>query len=168
MRSRAISRAILVVTCLAALAGCGFRPLHSRDAGASAARLAEIRISPISDRIGQRLHNLLLDKLTPMGPPATPRYVLSVRLSESVQNLAVRKDDFATRANLVMRARFTLVRTHDDASVLSASSVSVNSYNILREQFATRSAEDDARARAVQEISGEIRTRIAIYLSRLR
>ncbi len=168
MRAKTISRALLVATCLAALTGCGFRPLHSRDAGASAARLAEIRISPIADRIGQRLHNLLLDKLTPMGPPATPRYVLSVRLNESLQNLAVRKDDFATRANLIMRARFTLVRTRDNATMLSANADSVNSYNILSEQFATLSAEDDARARAVQEISGEIRTRIAIYLSRTR
>ena len=162
---KGISRILIAATGAAALAGCGFRPLHSRDAGGSAARLAEIRIAPIADRIGQQLHNLLLDKLTPMGPPPAARYVLRVRLSESLQNLAIRKDDVATRANLVMRASFTLVRARDDAALMSASAISANSYNILRQQFATLSAEDDARARAVREISDEIRARIAIYLS---
>ena len=73
-----ISRVLIAATGAAALVGCGFQPLHSRNAGGSAARLAEIRIMPIADRIGQQLHNLLLDKLTPMGPPAVARYVLRV------------------------------------------------------------------------------------------
>ena len=84
------------------------------------------------------------------------------------QNLAVRKDEVATRANLVMHARFTLVRAHDNSTLLSTSAISANSYNILSEEFATLSAENDARARAVRELSDEIKTRIAIYLSRVR
>ena len=164
--SSVISRILIAVTGSAALAGCGFQPLHSQTSGASAAGLAEIRIVPIADRIGQQLHNLLLDKLTPMGPPSAARYVLQVTLSESLQNLAVRKDEVATRANLVMHARFTLVRAHDNSTLLSTSAISANSYNILSEEFATLSAENDARARAVRELSDEIRTRIAIYLSR--
>ncbi len=159
---------VFAATCSAALAGCGFQPLHSTKTGASVAGLAEIRIMPIADRIGQQLHNLLLDKLTPLGPPAAERYVLRVTLSESLQSLAVRKDDVATRANLILRASFTLVRAQDDFTLLSNSAISANSYNILREEFATVSAENDARARAVRELSDEIKTRIAIYLSRVR
>ena len=159
---------VFAATCSAALVGCGFQPLHSKKAGASAAGLAEIRIAPIADRIGQQLHNLLLDKLTPLGPPAVARYVLRVTLSESLQNLAVRKDDVATRANLVMRARFSLALAQDNTTLLTSNAISANSYNILRQEFATLSAENDARARAVRELSDEIRTRIAIYLSRVR
>ncbi len=154
--------------CLAALAGCGFRPLHSQNSGGSAAHLAEIRITPIADRIGQQIHNLLLDKLNPMGPPATARYVLTVTVSESLQNLAVRKDELATRANLVIRANFSLARPRDGSTLMTASAVSANSYNILRSDFGTLTAEKDARARAVREISDQIKTRIAIYLSRPR
>jgi LPS-assembly lipoprotein len=134
----------------------------------SAQGLATIRIAPIADRIGHQLHNLLLDKLTPLGPPAAPRYLLRVTLSESLQNLAVRKDDVTTRANLVMNARFILVRVQDGASLLSNSATSANSYNILSQEFATLSAENDAHARAVRELSDQIRTRIAIYLSRVK
>ncbi len=149
----------------ALLAGCGFRAVHSQKTGASAVHLAEIRIAPIADRIGQQLHNLLRDKLAPMGPPTSPRYVLSVKLSESRRNLAVRKDETATRANLVIRASFRLTRAVDDEILLTTSAVSANSYNILRSDFATLSAENDARARAVRQISEEIKTRIGIYLS---
>jgi LPS-assembly lipoprotein len=148
------------------VAGCGFEPLHARKTGAAPSSLAEIRIETIADRIGQQLHKLLLDKLNPKGRPAAARYVLSVKLSESLQKLGVRKDEVATRANLVMRASFRLARANDDFTLLTASAISANSYNILRSDFATLSAENDARASAVRELSDEIRTRIGIYLSR--
>lgn len=162
---RLIAWILIAGTCAA---GCGFQPLYSRKSGVAAPGLATIGIEPIANRIGQQLHNQLLDKLTPLGPPAAPRYVLRVTLSESLQSLAVRKDDVATRANLVMNANFKLARVSDNSIVLSSSAISANSYNILSQEFATLSAENDARARAVRELSDEIRIRIAIYLSRVK
>ena len=164
---RSISWLLIVMTCSAMLTGCGFRPLHSAKSGASAANLAEIRIAPIADRIGQQLHNLLLDKLTPKGLSSAPSYVLHVTLTEARQNLGVRKDTVATRANLIMRASFALVRIGDDVPLMNNSAISVNSYNILNEEFATLSAENDARVRAVRELSDTIRTRVAIYLDNI-
>ena len=164
---RSISWLLIVTTCSAMLTGCGFRPLHSPKSGASAANLAEIRIEPIANRIGQQFHNLLLDKLNPNGPSLAPSYALHVSLTEDRQNLAVRKDTVATRANLIMRASFSLVRIGDDALLMNNSAISVNSYNILNEEFATLSAENDARVRAVRELSDTIRTRVAIYLDNI-
>ena len=164
---KSISWLLIVAACSVMLTGCGFRPLHSKNSGALAASLAKIRIEPIADRIGQQLHNLLLDKITPKGQPAVPRYVLKIKLNESLQNLAIRKDDVATRANLVLHVSFTLVRADDDSVLMSNSAISANSYNILREEFATLSAENDARVRAVRELSDTIRTRVAIYLDNI-
>ncbi len=161
-------RVAIAATACAVVAGCGFEPLHARKTGAAPSLLAKIRIEPITDRIGQQLHNLLLDRLNPKGRPVAARYVLSVKLTESLQQLGVRKDEVATRANLVMRASFRLARAKDDFTLLKANAISANSYNILRSEFATLSAENDARARAVRELSDEIRTRIGIYLSRDR
>ena len=152
--------------CLAALAGCGFRPLYSRESSGSPAHLAEIRIVPIADRIGQQLHNLLLDKLNPMGPPATARYVLTVTVNESLQNLAVRKDEVATRANLIMRVNFVLARRDDGSTLMTSHAVSANSYNIVSSEFGTLSAENDARARAARELSDEIKSQLGIFLAR--
>ena len=165
---RSISWLLIVTTCSVILMGCGFQPLHSMNSGASAVSLAKIRIAPIDDRIGQQFHNLLLDKLTPKGPPAVPRYVLHVTLTETRQSLAVRKDTVATRANLVMRVRFTLVRADDDSVLMTNNATSANSYNILNEEFATLSAENDARVRAARELSDTIKTRVAIYLSNVK
>ena len=164
---RSISWLLIVAMCSAILTGCGFRPLHSAKSGASAANLAEIRIAPIADRIGQQFHNLLLDKLTPKGLSSAPSYVLHVTLTEARQNLGVRKDTVATRANLTMRASFSLVRIGDDALLMNNSAISVNSYNILNEEFATLSAENDARVRAVRELSDTIKTRVAVYLDNI-
>ena len=159
---------LAATVCLAALAACGFRPLYSKDSGGSADQLAEIRISPIADRVGQQLHNLLLDKLNPKGPPAKPRYVLAVKVNEFSQNLAVRKDEVATRANLIVRVNFGLTRVKDGAALMSSNAVSANSYNLVASEFGTLSARNDARARAVRELSDEIKLQLGVYLSRAK
>ena len=164
---KSISWLLIVMTCSAILTGCGFQPLHSANSGASAAILAEIHIAPIANRIGQKFRNLLLDKLTPKGQSLAPRYGLYVKLTEARQSLAVRKDTVATRANLIMRASFTLVRIEDEVVLMTNSAISANSYNILNEEFATLSAENDARVRAVRELSDTIRTRVAVYLDNI-
>ena len=67
------SRAILLL-CLA-LAGCGYKPLYGENRGDSAAMtadLATIRIEAIPDRIGQKMYNMLHERLTPDGRIADP------------------------------------------------------------------------------------------------
>ena len=167
LSSSAPVRCAVLSAALAVAAACGFAPLYGAKGGAAPERLAEIRIAPIADRVGQTLHNLLLDKMNPAGPPRHPLYVLSVSLTESTQGLAVRKDEVATRANLIISAKFSLIRIDDDNPALTGSIVSTNSYNILSSDFATLSSEHDARNRAVREISDEIKTRIAIFLNGL-
>jgi LPS-assembly lipoprotein len=156
--------AIILATVLAAVAGCGFRPLHGTGGGGARDQLATVRITQIPDRVGQKLHNLLLDWLTPEGPPATPHYVLSVSLREARQNLAIRKDETATRANLTLTAAFSLRRLGLDEKYVGTA-VSTNSYNILQSDFATLSAENDARDRALRVLAEEIRTRVATALT---
>ena len=101
------------------------------------------------------------------GQSSAPSYVLHVKLTEVRKNLAVRKDTVATRANLIMRARFQLVRFSDEVVLMKNSAISANSYNILNEEFATLSAVNDARFRAVRELSDTIRTLIAVYLDNI-
>ena len=160
-------RVIATLAALATtLAGCGFQPLHGKSSPASAAALGGIEIAIIADRTGQKLRNLLLDKLNPHGPSDRPRYVLRVTVAQSIHSLAIRKDEIATRANLVLRADYELRRKSDRKLVTKGSASSTNSYNILRSNFATLSAENDARNRAVRVLSEDLRTRIGIYLSR--
>jgi LPS-assembly lipoprotein len=157
-----------MVAVMVLVAACGFVPLHGRQqsgAGATVA-LSQIMISPIPERLGQMLRIELANRLTPKGPPRAPAYVLDVKITESKQNLAVRKDATATRANLIITANFILVNKQDGKNLLDGRVQSINSYNILDANFATLSAESDARRRASRDLATEIQSRLGIFLAR--
>lgn len=152
---------------LLALGACGFQPLYgSRGATNTPDEFAAIEIQPIKDRIGQELHNNLLDMLNPRGEAAAPKYELVVTLTENREELAVQKTAFATRANLTMTASFTLREGKTKKGVTGGSSVAVSSYDVLRSDFATLAAEKDARSRALLRIAEDIRTRLALHFRR--
>ena len=151
------------------LAGCGFRPLHGGSSPGSldgaTYDMAGIVIASIADRSGQQLQNQLLDLLTPRGRPLRPLYTLHVGLTEGVQRLAVRKSEFATRANLSATATFSLVDRKDGATLMHGRSLSVTSFDVLSSEFGTLTAEKDARRRAVIDVAQDIRNRIAVYFA---
>ncbi len=161
------------ITYLAAavlLTGCGFKPIYG-SAGETniGAELATVEIALIKDRIGQQLRNHLLDSINPGGTPTNPNYRLVVRLTELKQELAVKKSEISTRANLSFSARFELqgLKTQLGTSFSGVSQI-VTSYNILSSDFGTLAAEQDARSRAVRELSADITNRIAAFLKTVR
>jgi len=161
--------ATLLVGIALGLSACGFRPLYEvpdNQAMSPVGHMAEILISPLPDRIGQQMHNLLRDRLNPAGQPLDPTYILDIRLSELKTELSIRKDETATRANLNLSARFTLSSTQSGSRLYSDHVRAVNSYDILTSPFATGFAEDDARARALRELADSIQTRLGIFFSR--
>lgn len=150
-------------------AACGFQPLYGGiGSGRDTANvLAEVEVTIIADRTGQQLRNELLDRLNPRGRPANPAYSLRVTLQESVQRLAIRRDDTPTLASLTLTAGFELVSLSQSEPVLSGSVRSVNSYDISQEEFATVSAERDARTRAATDLADGITARVAVFLADL-
>lgn len=163
------SSAIVVIVFAGMLAGCGFRPLHGGSSpGAldgATYDMAGIVVASIADRSGQQLHNQLLDLLTPRGRPQRPLYTLHVNLSEVIQRLAVRKSEFATRANLSATAAFNLVDRKDGTTLMNGRSLAVTSFDVLSSEFGTLTAEKDARRRAVIDVAQDIRNRIAVYFA---
>lgn len=150
------------------LTACGFRPLYGERANSPAATqyMAAIEIAPIPERIGQELQNHLRVRLNPRGTPANTKYRLQTRLNEIRTDLAIRDDASATLANLQLIANYTL---HDAASndvLYTGQSRFTASYNLVRSQFANLIAEDDARNRAVEAISDDMRVRLGIYFDR--
>jgi LPS-assembly lipoprotein len=160
------SKKYLVIVFTAALAGCGFQPIYgTANQQNIKSELAAVQISPIKDRIGQQLRNHLLNQINPKGRSVAPRYVLSVTLTESKQELAVQKLELATRANLNFIANFSLSPVEGVRSSLLTGQVRITtSYNILSSDFGTLMAERDARRRAVREMSLDITNRIAAHV----
>lgn len=161
------SRIAPVLLCLS-LAACGFEPLygeHGASGTAVTANLAEIRIEAIPDRIGQKMYNLLHERLTPEGKAAQPKFALRVRLRETIEELLYERDETATRANLTLRADYELRRIADDEVIAKGTSRATSGYDILSSQYATLVSKDDARDRSARVISDDLRTRMAVALS---
>ena len=161
-----IGRRAAVVVCVLALAGCGFRPVYApEESGETPAveQLSAVRIEPLRDRDGQQLHNFLRDELNPDGQPVDPAYKLQIKLSRRTETLAFRQDETATRANIILKTAFVLRAAEDDRVLYAGQASSINSYNILDEQYPTNVSAADALRRGLREISQDIKLRLAVY-----
>jgi len=157
------------LTCAALLlAGCGFEPLAGQAAHPRVqSDMARIRVVTIPDRSGQILRNHLLDALSPRGSQGSDLYVLSVQLSEPRREVAIRRDDTASRLGYFASATFVL---RDTASriVFTGSSSSETTYELTNSEFATLSSQASARDRALQEVSADIRQQLSMFLAGCR
>ena len=152
---------------VALASGCGFRPLYGRKSfGEVDTELAQIKIGIIPNRIGQQLHNYLLDRINRKGRPKKPLYLLSVQVKIEKLRQAFEPDETATRAKLTFTADFKLQEIMTEKVLLKSWARSVNSYNIVNSAIATRSAELDATDRAARDVSEEIRSLLAMYFQR--
>lgn len=146
------------------LAGCGFQPLYGRSPdGAVDDELASVKIQVIADRLGQQVHNYLLDRINRKGRPASPRYLLTVDLSLYKTRLGIERDETATRAKLELNADFRLSDVKSEEVLVDQATRSTTSYNIVDSAIATRSAELDATDRAAREVSENIRLALSLY-----
>ena len=148
--------------CLTATA-CGFQPLYSHSDEVDTLSLGSVKILNIQNRSGQKLRNFLLERMPQNGPNKKKVYSLKVKISESKSSLNIRKDGSATRAILSISAGFVLIH-NANGSKFKGSAWSKSSYNALDSDFATLSAENNARNRALRSIAEEIRLRVAAAL----
>lgn len=153
-------RASLLVVLLA-LSGCGFAPLYGEQGG-TARELERVRVELIADRSGQILRNHLLDGMTPRGLAPSPAYSLAVRLSEPRQEIAIRRDDTASRIGYSAIATFRLSDARG-ALLYAGQATTSTTYEVTTSEFATLSAQRDARDRAMAELSADIRNQLAAY-----
>ena len=153
---------------LAVLGACGFQPIYgSRATPGTQIEMASIEVGINKARQGQQLRNFLLDRINPGGSPQSPNYTLTVVLTSGKELLAFRKTQISTRANLNFVAVFNLKGKNQYlGNTFSGTSKITVSYNILSSHFATLTAEENARTRAVKELSADISNRIAAFVRR--
>lgn len=148
------------------LAGCGFEPLMGRAAHPEVQNsLDRIRVAPVADRSGQILRNHLIDALIPRGVQGAEQYVLTITLTEPRREVAIRRDDTASRLSYAASAVFTLYDRSARRNVFGGTSVSETTYEVSTSEFATLSSQASARDRALQEVSHDIRQQIATFFA---
>lgn len=162
---RTVAVGISEVVAVLLLGGCGFRPLYARRSRGGATELAQIRIDPIGNRIGQVLRNVLLDRMTPNGVPKVPRYVLSVKLDPSTQYLNFRKDNTASRADLWVSAVYKLqdLGSNEQKTVFNDIVRAVASYDVLDAPYATVVAAQEAQQRVAHQLAEKILDRVVVH-----
>ena len=151
-----------------ALPACGFKPLYGSDpgGGGTSPELAAVEVGNIPDRSGQVLRTHLELMLDPRGTGEASRYGLQVKLRSESSDVAIRRDETATRRDVSMMAAYVLTDLADGRVLTKGQARAVNSYNIVASDVATRAGEQDARDSALRRLAEEIRTRLAIYFER--
>lgn len=163
-RRRLLALAGFAVLGASTLGGCGFRPVYGRLGAGADEQLARIDVSVIAEREGQQLRTFLIRMLNPSGRPTSPDYRLSVTLSESLANLAVQDGRTGTRRNLTLIADYDLTALGDGEGTTGRIRT-ITSYNRQTDEFATLSAERDARERALVQTAQDIRIALATHFA---
>lgn len=129
--------------------------------------LSRIKISTISDRIGQILRNRLLVLLTPKGVPAQPLYKLDVTLNETKSEISLRKDATSRRTQITIIALYTLKDLSSQKVLLSGNVEETSGYSIgSQSDFASLPSivsEKDTRERLIEEIAQELKIKLAAH-----
>jgi LPS-assembly lipoprotein len=155
----------LAVTLGMPLAGCGWEPLYADPhSGPVSAELRAIKVSPISERIGQRLETALRNSLNPTGEPTKYLYTLNTTLIVALSDLGLQSQGTATLARLDVYANSVLIDNHNGTTLLTNTFHVQNSFALNPNQYSTVVGEDDAQVRSVAELNEEIVTRLNLFL----
>ena len=169
---RNVVRALtLLLAAAPALGGCGnggIRPLYgSTPSGAGLQeRFAQLDVAPIPGRVGQRIRNELVFASTGGGDPLPPSHRLEVTIHESVQSTLVKIDGDSLGQIYAIAASFKLVSIKDKKVVLEGRSHARAGFERFPSIYSNVRARDDAENRAARTVAEDLKTRVAIYLSR--
>ncbi|MBI1273017.1 MAG: hypothetical protein GC131_02895 [Alphaproteobacteria bacterium] len=164
-------RLILLPALAFLLAACGFSPVYGPGAGGAdaptAAKMNRIYIENIEDRAGQKLRNMLIDRMYIGGRPAQTDYRLDVKLTSYEADLAIRKDATSARSQLNMLAHYALSDRASGKVLLEGDTNAIASYNRVDAQYAVLAAEKNAQDRALRDISNKLINRISLFMANM-
>lgn len=155
----------LAVGLLLALGACGWTPLYAdRETGPADEELRAIKVSPIAERIGQRLELALRNSLNPEGIPTPQKYVLATTLQTVRSDLGVQSTGIGTRGKLDVIVAYALIDSKSNVRLVQNSLHVAESFDIVANEYASVVAEDDARNRAIEQLRLVMVTRLTLFL----
>ena len=144
---------------------CDYRPLYGGQTPMVSAKMAQVRIAPIAERSGQKLRNLLIDRIYQNGVPEQPTWQLQITLQESKFNNDIDRTDTATRTQIILQAQADLIDTSNKKIVWSRSNRVITGYNILISPFGTLINEDNASDRAISDLADDVTTQLGLFFA---
>lgn len=158
------------------ITACGFEPLYVERKSAEkwyykgefdtsiSEEIAQIKVEPIADRIGQLIRNDLLDNLTPKGIPSKPKYRLEVfDIKKDVTEQAMRDDITATREKIRYTVNYRLINIENNDELVYGNSIAHLGYDILANPYSTTFAQKKIEKDAAKIIANDISLRMGAY-----
>jgi LPS-assembly lipoprotein len=156
-------RVFVAAMALAALAGCGFKPMYAPSGGGDPL-IGAISVPEVPGKAGHAFRTELVRQLAAEG--ASPRR-LDITVTEVVAPLGLRVDESASRADLILNSSYRLLDAEGKEVTKGVVSATA-SYDIPISAYGAAAAQDDARERAGVLLAQKVRTDLALKLSRLR
>ena len=157
-------RAGIASAALLTLSACGLKPMYAGGSDAAIAQgLAAVDVPAIPGRDGWLMRNALVDRLGVAGA-TVPRYRLDVRLDDSLEGLAVLRDDTISRERRILRARYQLVDIASGEILLDATAGSDAGIDVVSSEYATIAAEQTALENLVKDVADRMVRRVALTL----
>jgi LPS-assembly lipoprotein len=149
----------------ALLAGCGWEPLYANhESDPVNAELREILVSPIVDRVGQRLEFALRASFNPTNEPVKPIYRLQVSVSTTFSSLGIQSQGLGTRGEVQLYATYRLFDIASGEQLQTDTIHSIDSFDIQANGYSTVVAQQDAFVRCDEEVRREIVRRLTLFL----
>jgi LPS-assembly lipoprotein len=148
--------------------GSGFRPLYGPTASGVGvqAQMAAMDIAPIPGRVGQRIRNELVFQATGGGNPEPPKYKLEITVRESIGSTLVKSTGEALSQVYNLDATYRLIRISDKKVLSQGTSFARAEFERFQQIYSNVRARDDAEARSARQIADDLKTRLAVVLSR--
>jgi|SRR5258707_153060 LPS-assembly lipoprotein len=169
---RSLVRGLCLLLALApALGACGdsgFRPLYGvTPSGAGLQeRLSQLEVATIPGRVGQRIRNELIFQSSGGGELLPPTHRLEVAITSTVVPTLVRTDGDAAGQVITLSASFKLINIKTKQVVLTGSSFGRAGFESFQSIYSNVRARDDAEDRAARTVADDLKTRVAIYMSK--
>ncbi len=122
--------------------------------------LSTVSVGPIEGRAGWLVRNAIVDRIGDNGGSA--RYRLDVVLDDQIEGFGIRSDRSTTRERRQLRARYQLIDTSADATLIDTTAGSDVGIDVVNSEYATIAAEQTALERLANTIADQIVTRIAV------
>lgn len=165
-------RFALCLLLVAALSGCGFRPVYAPNAdgtaGPAAQGMAEITVGVMPERYGQLVRQSLQQHFDRGGGGLAHRYDLTVSVGLNAEAIGIQPDSAASRLRFVSTASWTLTAQDVQRSTLTSGTARVvDGLNVLDQQFFAADLESESvQRRMADALAEKITLQLAVFFNK--
>ncbi|MGJ8560557.1 MAG: LPS assembly lipoprotein LptE [Litorimonas sp.] len=151
------------------LASCaGFQPMHGTQSTQTAFTDMSVTVGDGKDEADRQAGYLIRQRLADrISASDTPTYELIIEPSAKRVGLGLTGEDFATRFDRLVSAKWTLLKREDGSVIAKGRTQSTATYSADRDPYRLQSTSNEATDRAARELADKLLTDVALELAEL-